>query len=298
MGVLNYAQARIAYAPACEATNRPGAQEAWDAHQAWMKHFGYELRAADTGSRNCRNATGSNLKSMHAFFIKCTILLWNLGKRIAGGLAADFNWQTNPYGPRLITDMPREMVDAILAIRTNNGVRVFMWGGYWSGNKDAMHYDIVCAPADLATGIDPRTLPKASQPNPEPPAPPPDPDEEDDMRPRTINETVPPKVVYPINLPPWERADYGFKRCVVSLSSDQGKHDPENPPGPMLARVVCLNANGVVLAVREDVTNFDLEKNRGHNQPPSIDAPVGTRQISIQNQGKVAIGVCVELFPA
>ena len=45
------------------------------------------------------------------------------------------------------------MVDEIKAIRTNNGVNVFRWGGDYSGNKDAMHYEIVASPAEIATGI-------------------------------------------------------------------------------------------------------------------------------------------------
>lgn len=176
MAVINYAKARVLYGPPCKNNKFPGAQEAWDAHQMVMRHYGYKLRAADTGSRNCRNVTGGKLKSMHAFFIVCVIMLWNLAKAIAGGLAADFNWTTNPYGPRLVTDMPREMVDAILAIRTNNGVRVFMWGGYWDGNKDAMHYDIVCEPVDLATGINWKTV-IGFEPEPQPELP-----EEDDVK--------------------------------------------------------------------------------------------------------------------
>ena len=86
---------------------------------------------------NCRDKTGQpGVKSQHARKI-----------------ALDINWTTNPYGRVLRTDMPRAMVDDILAIRTNNGKQVWTWGGDWSGNKDAMHYQIACSPADLATGI-------------------------------------------------------------------------------------------------------------------------------------------------
>jgi D-alanyl-D-alanine carboxypeptidase len=96
----------------------------------------YRTRSADTGAYNCRQITGGSGYSLHAY-----------------GIALDINWQSNPYGPNLITDMPRGMVDEITALRTGNGQRVWEWGGNWSGNKDAMHYEIDCSPADLATGI-------------------------------------------------------------------------------------------------------------------------------------------------
>src|SRR5262249_23169773 len=53
----------------------------------------------------------------------------------------------------LVTDMPKAMVNDILAIRTNNGQQLWGWGGNYRSAKDAMHFEIVCAPADVATGI-------------------------------------------------------------------------------------------------------------------------------------------------
>jgi len=96
----------------------------------------YRTRASDTGAYNCRQITGGSGYSLHAY-----------------GIALDLNWSSNPYGPNLITDMPQGMVDAITGLRTNNGCRVWEWGGSWSNNKDAMHYEADCSPADLATGI-------------------------------------------------------------------------------------------------------------------------------------------------
>lgn len=110
--------------PAVEALNRV------------LAAHGYETRRADTGAYNCRRITGGTGYSLHAY-----------------GIALDINWSTNPYGKRLVTDMPREMVDDILAITTVTGARVWEWGGDWSGNKDTMHYELDCAPADLASGI-------------------------------------------------------------------------------------------------------------------------------------------------
>lgn len=138
---------------------RAGTEDAWHALNACLIGHDYRTRRADTGAYNCRKITGGTGYSLHAY-----------------GIAADLNWQTNPYGPTLVTDMPAEMVDAILRIRTRNGVAVFRWGGNYRTNKDAMHFEIVCTPADLSTGIDSTTVP-GTQPTP------PTPDPGDDMTP-------------------------------------------------------------------------------------------------------------------
>jgi hypothetical protein len=73
---------------------------------------------------------------------------------------------TNPYTKKgLITDLPRAMVEAIEAIRTQGGHRVFRWGGDWNDNNitdeqvyDAMHFEIVASPDELTTGIDWHTV--------------------------------------------------------------------------------------------------------------------------------------------
>lgn len=104
-----------------------------------IKHD-YKTRRADTGGYNCRKITGGDGYSLHAYAI-----------------AIDVNWLSNPYGPRLITDMPRSMIEDIEAIRTKSGHAVFRWGGRYAGNKDAMHFEIICSPAQLATGIRPST---------------------------------------------------------------------------------------------------------------------------------------------
>lgn len=98
--------------------------------------YNYLTRRADTGGFNCRAITGGRAYSLHAY-----------------GIAIDINWQSNPYGPVLETDMDEHMIAAILAIRTNNGAQVWRWGGSYRGNKDAMHFEVVCTPAELATGI-------------------------------------------------------------------------------------------------------------------------------------------------
>lgn len=98
----------------------------------------YAIRAGETGAYNCRPITGGTGYSLHSY-----------------GIAVDVNWNSNPYRADnvLVTDMPKVMVSNVLRICTNNGQQVWGWGGNYRNTKDAMHFEIVCAPADLATGI-------------------------------------------------------------------------------------------------------------------------------------------------
>lgn len=121
---------------------------------ACLKAHNYRTRRADTGGYNCRKITGGTGYSLHAF-----------------GTAIDVNWSSNPYGPRLVTDMPPAMIADIKALRTRNGKQVWRWGGDYSGSKDGMHFEVTCSPADLATGI--------ASPDHTPAAEPP---EDDDMK--------------------------------------------------------------------------------------------------------------------
>lgn len=138
-------------------TIRASLVDAYLALNRVLERWDYRTRPADTGAYNCRPITGGVGYSLHAY-----------------GIAADLNWTTNPYGPVLRTDMPRAMVDEILAITTNNGAHVFRWGGDYRGNKDAMHYEPICSPADIATGIRGASVPAPvpnfpTQPNKERP---------------------------------------------------------------------------------------------------------------------------------
>lgn len=155
--VLSTSQLRQAWSPHCR--NKGNVfYESWKALDACLKKWNYKPRKVDTGAYNCRPITGGSSYSLHAYGPGGGFTFFN-GVTIATSLAVDINWQSNPYGPRLITDMPRGMIDDILKIRTKSGHQVFGWGGYYSGNKDAMHFEIVCSPAQLASGIDPRTVP-------------------------------------------------------------------------------------------------------------------------------------------
>lgn len=150
-------QLRRDWAPACRFKSGLFLA-AYAALDACLKAHRYGPRAGDTGAYNCRRITGGVGFSLHAFGPGDRFRFWN-GVTIATALAVDINWQTNPYGRRLVTDMPPAMIDRIERIRTRSGDRVWRWGGRYTTNKDAMHFEIVCTPAALATGIDPATLP-------------------------------------------------------------------------------------------------------------------------------------------
>lgn len=157
------AELRRAWTPSCQKKHRTGLVELWLAVNAIMRRHAYKPRKGETFAANCRPVTGGNEPSFHAFMDDTTWETWT-GVLVQTALATDFNSTTNPYGTHLVTDMPRAMVDEILAIRTNNGRPALAWGGYFKRHKDAMHYEVACFPADLATGLDPSTLPSPQQP--------------------------------------------------------------------------------------------------------------------------------------
>lgn len=122
--------------PGVRITTHRAARAAFESLGRVMHAHGYKVNRGDTGAYNLRVIAGTNRLSNHSW-----------------GLAVDVNWSKNPYGPRLVTDMPKAMVDDILSIRTRNGKKVFRWGGNYSGKKDAMHFEVMVTPADLATGL-------------------------------------------------------------------------------------------------------------------------------------------------
>lgn len=156
--MLTQSQIRSAWSPRCtgpwatvslygagRVTVRSRIVPAVKALNTVLAAYKYSTRAADTGAYNCRLNTSGTAYSLHAY-----------------GIALDINWQSNPYSSTLRTDMLKygdgRMPHRICAIRTNNGRQVWNWGGFWSGSKDAMHYEIVCSPADISTGINMSTV--------------------------------------------------------------------------------------------------------------------------------------------
>jgi peptidoglycan hydrolase-like protein with peptidoglycan-binding domain len=165
--VRSTAQLRREWGPPCEFTRQTltlysGATlsglnakvvEAFRALDGVMRSFNYVPRsnspgAWETGAYNCRKITNGTGYSLHAY-----------------GIAADINARTNPYGKSLITDMPTSMITAVKAIRTVAGLSVFRWGGDYPSFKDAMHYEIIASPDELARGIDWSTV-AAEPPDP------------------------------------------------------------------------------------------------------------------------------------
>jgi hypothetical protein len=107
----------------------------------FVRH-GYVVRRI--GCYNCRPITGGTSYSSHAW-----------------GIADDVNDDVNPYRlDKLVTDVPRALVDDITNIRTRDGVQVWRWGGDWDGNPstphsnyDSMHWECIATPAELARGF-------------------------------------------------------------------------------------------------------------------------------------------------
>lgn len=149
---------RRLWAPACK--RHGDLIDAYEALDACFEAFGYEV-GPGSGAANCRPITGGTDYSLHAYAFGPSFSWWN-GRKFAVALAVDINPSKNPYGPRLVTDMPRPMIDTVTAVQTRNGKQVWVWGGYFTPNHDAMHFQIGCSPADLATGIDPATVPGGS----------------------------------------------------------------------------------------------------------------------------------------
>lgn len=122
--------------PGVRITTHRAARPAFESLGRVMFAHKYKVNKGDTGAYNLRVIAGTNRLSNHSW-----------------GLAVDVNWSKNPYGPKLITDMPKAMVQDILSIKTRNGKKIFRWGGNYTRKKDAMHFEVMVTPADLATGV-------------------------------------------------------------------------------------------------------------------------------------------------
>ena len=87
--------------------------------------LGYGLKPPQCGAYNCRPISGTNTASNHSW-----------------GLAADLNWQDNPYTSGTQHTMPT----AVARLWNRYG---FAWGGdYVGGKRDYMHLEFMGSPAD------------------------------------------------------------------------------------------------------------------------------------------------------
>ncbi len=152
---------RVRFGPA-EVNVAPPTAEAWKALEYVFGSHRYRIGADDTYGYNCRTITGGVGKSLHSY-----------------GIAIDVNPASNPFRETpdkrptrfssaptqqararevalkaADTDMTEAMIADVVAIRTKAGLKVFEWGGNWSGRKDAMHFEIDVKPGDLDAGID------------------------------------------------------------------------------------------------------------------------------------------------
>ncbi|QKD02719.1 M15 family peptidase [Mesorhizobium loti R88b] len=152
----------------------PPSVDAWRALEAVLDKYSYQIRKSDTAAYANRAITGGTKPSLHAY-----------------GIAADVDWQTNPYKKtpdkrqvifsnkpsqderaldvrfgRADTDMTPQMIDEVLGIVTVGKQGVFAWGGNFRSSKDTMHFQLDVTPEELSTGID---WPGAGQPDASPP---------------------------------------------------------------------------------------------------------------------------------
>ncbi|HJS83531.1 MAG TPA: M15 family metallopeptidase [Nitrososphaera sp.] len=186
-------QLRSLWGPACSRRQRTNMEQAYRALDAGFKAWNYRPKSGQTFGYACRRITGGSGYSLHAYADNSDYRFWT-GVSVPMAVAVDINSLANPYGRRLKTDMPRAMVDAILRIRTNGGVQVWTWGGYWSGNKDAMHFQLNCSPAELSKGINWSTVPGGS--NVPGPSEPDTPEDDDPMHYIRMNNQA---VVYQVH---------------------------------------------------------------------------------------------------
>jgi hypothetical protein len=87
--------------------------------------LGYGLKIGQCGAFNCRPIAGTNTASNHSW-----------------GLAADLNWQDNPY----TTTTKHTMPTPVARLWNRYG---FAWGGdYTGGKRDYMHLEFMGTPGD------------------------------------------------------------------------------------------------------------------------------------------------------
>lgn len=125
----------------------PPTVEAWQVFDQVLNLSGFT--ASSIGYYNCRVITGGSKLSLHAYGLAGDFDPFALGNGYYSGWSK-FSWSRTTFTP--------EQVAYIEKIRTNNGKKVFRWGGWWTYGRDYMHWEIDCSPSDLKTGIDYSTV--------------------------------------------------------------------------------------------------------------------------------------------
>lgn len=121
-------------------TVRTAIVEATKAMNQCLVSWNYKTIYSQTGAYVCRKKVTGTGWSNHSY-----------------ATAIDINWLQNPYGGSKHS-IPTDLASAICRIRTNNGAQVWNWGGFWDGTRDWMHFEIICKPSDVATGINWNTV--------------------------------------------------------------------------------------------------------------------------------------------
>lgn len=116
--------------------------------KATEQRFGYDINPAgqvlQTWGFANRPIRGTNIASNHSW-----------------GLAVDINSLANPMQYTFKSDIPPEVV----AMWSECG---FYWGGYYANRKDAMHFEYVLKPSDVAESLRKAKAYLTSQPRPVP----------------------------------------------------------------------------------------------------------------------------------
>jgi hypothetical protein len=94
--------------------------------EATEKRHGYDVKDGQTWGYACRAIRGTRTASNHSW-----------------GLALDINSLTNPMGATFRSNLP----PAVVAMWWSCG---FFWGGWYRSRPDAMHFEYVGRPADVA----------------------------------------------------------------------------------------------------------------------------------------------------
>ncbi len=89
-------------------------------------HLGYHLRPGECGGFACRPIRGTSQASNHSW-----------------GLAIDINWTQNPMQSWFKSDIP----PAVVRVWEACG---FYWGGRYRNRPDAMHFEYIYRPSDVA----------------------------------------------------------------------------------------------------------------------------------------------------
>lgn len=118
--------------------------------EATEKTFDYNVKSGQTWGAACRAIRGTRIPSNHSW-----------------GLAVDINSLANPMQSRFKSDMPPKMV----AMWERCG---FYWGGRYQNRPDAMHFEYIGRPSDVAKDLAQALTYLLPLPDPTPQPTPPD----------------------------------------------------------------------------------------------------------------------------